>query len=115
MDVFEPNGNTRRQWVKTQEGVDEEILGRPCSVRESTANAVSILATAAAPDEVELPETLFDVLREWGCTWIWKSLRLVGDDGWILDSIAAGTLVAVTDGSYIREMYPNLCSCAFIL
>jgi hypothetical protein len=68
MDVFEPNGNTRRRWVKTQEGVDEEILGRPCSVRESTANAVSILATAAAPDEVELPETLFDVLREWGCT-----------------------------------------------
>jgi hypothetical protein len=42
-------------------------------------------------------------------------MRLVGDDGWILESIAAGTLVAVTDGSYIRELYPNLCSCAFIL
>jgi hypothetical protein len=55
--------------------------------------AVSILAVAAAPDEVELPETLFDVLQEWGCTWIWKSLRLVGDEGWIMDSIAAGTLV----------------------
>jgi hypothetical protein len=26
-----------------------------------------------------------------------------------------GTMVAVTDGSYIRELYPTLCSVAFIL
>jgi hypothetical protein len=34
---------------------------------------------------------------------------------WLDHAIVEGTLVAVTDGSYIRELYPNLCSAAFIL
>ena len=46
---------------------------------------------------------------------MWKSLRLVGSDEWIKDAIEGGTLVAVTDGSYIKERYPHLCSAAFIL
>ncbi len=32
-----------------------------------------------------------------------------------MHAIAGETLVAVTDGSYIREHYPELCSAAFIL
>jgi hypothetical protein len=46
---------------------------------------------------------------------MWKALRLEGNDGWLMDSIRDGTLVAVTDGSYIRELHPELCSAAFIL
>ena len=46
---------------------------------------------------------------------MWKSLQLIGDDNWLEDSNAAGTCVAVTYGSYIRELYPKLCSAAFIL
>jgi hypothetical protein len=34
---------------------------------------------------------------------------------WLDHAIVEGTLVAVMDGSYIRELYPNLCSAAFIL
>ncbi len=30
-------------------------------------------------------------------------------------SIFNGTMVTVTDGSYIRELYPTLCSAAFVL
>ena len=33
----------------------------------------------------------------------------------IKEAIEGGTLVAVTDGSYIKERYPHLCSAAFIL
>jgi hypothetical protein len=62
-----------------------------------------------------MPESFLDVLREWGSIWMWDSLRLVGDDNWLLDAIRGGTCVAVTDGSYIRELYPDMCSCAFIL
>lgn len=40
---------------------------------------------------------------------------MVGNDGWLLEAIREGTCVAVTDGSYIRELYPNLCSCVFVL
>ena len=46
---------------------------------------------------------------------MWQSLRLIGNDNWLEQSIAAGTCVAVTDGSYIRELYPNLCLAAFII
>ena len=40
---------------------------------------------------------------------------MTGGTSWIHGSIADGSLVAVTDGSYIREIYPNLCSAAFVL
>lgn len=46
---------------------------------------------------------------------MWKALRLQGNDGWLEEAIAHGTLRAVTDGSYIRELHPELCSAAFIL
>jgi hypothetical protein len=39
----------------------------------------------------------------------------MGGEAWLQDSIADGLLIAVTDRSYIREIYPNLCLAAFIL
>ena len=46
---------------------------------------------------------------------MWQLLRLIGHDNWLETSIVAGTCVAVTDGSYIRELYPHLCAVAFII
>jgi hypothetical protein len=34
---------------------------------------------------------------------------------WVSEAIQNRSLVAVTDGLYIRQLYPNLCSAAFIL
>jgi hypothetical protein len=34
---------------------------------------------------------------------------------WLCDSITDGSLVAFTDGSYTRELFPNLCLSAFVL
>ena len=62
-----------------------------------------------------MPFTIKQVLKEWGCTWMRKSLWITGDDNWIRGAIEGGTLVAVTDGSYIKERYPSLCSAAFVL
>jgi hypothetical protein len=44
-----------------------------------------------------------DVLREWGCTWMWEAMRLTGDDGWLEEAIRDNSLVAVTDGSYMQD------------
>ena len=51
---------------------------------------------------------------------MWESLNLAGDgkdeaDAWLREAIEENTLVAVTDGSYMKELYPNMNSCAFIL
>ena len=50
---------------------------------------------------------------------MWEGLKLSGKDGddtgaWLSTAIRNNTLVAVTDGSYMKELYPNMNSCAFI-
>jgi hypothetical protein len=42
-------------------------------------------------------------------------MKVVGGMDWLSQVIAGGMLIAVTDGSYIREHYPDLCSAAFIV
>ena len=42
-------------------------------------------------------------------------MSVTGGTECIQHSIADGSLVAVTDGLYIRELYPNLCSAAFVI
>ena len=44
-----------------------------------------------------------------------RYMLVSGGTEWIHQSILDGSLVTVTDGSYIRELYPHLCSAAFIL
>ena len=40
---------------------------------------------------------------------------VTGGTEWIAQAIADNSLVAATDGSYIKEHYPELCSAAFVL
>jgi hypothetical protein len=42
-------------------------------------------------------------------------MTVTGRVTWINKSITNGTLFAVTDGSYIQELFPNLCSVPFVL
>jgi hypothetical protein len=56
-----------------------------------------------------------EVLEMWGNTWLWEHMKVTGGVTWVNKSIAHGTLVAVTDGSYIRELFPELCLAAFVL
>jgi hypothetical protein len=40
---------------------------------------------------------------------------MVGEDDWIKESIDDGLCLAVTDGSYIKQVHPELCAYAFIM
>jgi hypothetical protein len=42
-------------------------------------------------------------------------MTIVGGTEWIAQAITAGSLVVVTDGLYIRQLYPHLCLAAFVL
>jgi hypothetical protein len=55
------------------------------------------------------------VLESWGNKWLWEDMTVTGGTEWVQLSIKNRSLVTVTDGSYIRKLYPNLCSAAFIL
>ncbi len=57
----------------------------------------------------EEPPTLFwQVLLKWERTWMWDNIRWEGDDNWISDSIRQGTCIAVTDGSYMKSLHPDI-------
>ena len=75
---------------------------------------IAVLSHTDPPPSPLKHDSFLDVLIEWGCIWIWDSMVLVGKDNWIEKAIANSSCVAATDGSYMRELYPNVCSTAFI-
>jgi hypothetical protein len=74
-----------------------------------------LLSTTPTAKAAKPPITFLGVLESWGNTWLWEKMTVSGGTEWIRHSINDGSLVAVTDGSYIRKLYPNLCSAAFVL
>ena len=44
-----------------------------------------------------------------------SGLQIIGNDAWLKTVIERHILVAVTDGSYTREKYPNVCLVEFLL
>jgi hypothetical protein len=65
--------------------------------------------------QIPTPHSFVEVIQSWGNTWLWEHMTVHRGVEWLEHAIAEGTLVAVTDGLYIRELYPNLCSTAFVL
>ncbi len=74
-----------------------------------------LLSTVPSVRPIPAPSTFLKVLQSWGNIWFWDHMSVSGGTPWLDKSILEGTLVAVTDGSYIRELFPNLCSVAFVL
>ena len=120
VDVYEPSefpgARTRaNRYSRTRHDQDVPPWGGPCTVEEAGLGIYKIISYTNMPPQVSHPETFVEVLEEWGCMWMWDDMRLSGDDGWLKEAIRDNTLVAVTDGSYMRSLYPHMNSCAFIL
>jgi hypothetical protein len=61
------------------------------------------------------PTTFGEVLLRWERTWMWDNIQWEGDDNWMADSIREGTCIAVTDGSYMKELYTDFLLVAFVI
>ncbi len=55
------------------------------------------------------------MLTTWKQTWMWENLKWTGEDGWIASSIQDSSRIAVTDGSYIKHLFPTIHSAALAL
>ena len=73
-----------------------------------------MISTTVLPPPPRVPTMFQEVLEEWGNTWMWEGLRISGDGAWAREAIRSNSLVAVTDGSYMKDLFPNMNSCAFI-
>jgi hypothetical protein len=74
-----------------------------------------LLSTATTATHSADPSLFLEVLQLWGNTWLWEHMAVYGGAKWLEHTISKSTLVVITDGSYIQELYPNLCSAAFVI
>ena len=85
------------------------------SVQPLSSNTVA-LHSLALPPVVQLPAYDFwTVLCNFENHSLWKDFVCDGDGSWITDGLVNGTLVAVHDGSYMKEVNPQACSAAFMI
>ena len=84
-------------------------------VKELRPGVWKVCSVATLPIRPVPLASFMGVLWVWGHTWLWNKMKVLGGTDWLLQAIATGILVAVTDGSYIQEYYPELCSAAFVL
>jgi hypothetical protein len=89
------------------------MRGDMATVKEGTPGTKKVCSVAPPP--IRPIADFLDVLRGWGQTWIWDDLKVTGGTDWLAQAIADNSLVAVTDGSYIKEHHPELCSAALVL
>jgi hypothetical protein len=47
--------------------------------------------------------------------WMWDKLQWVGNNDCIAIAIVEGTCIAVMDGSFMKDLYPNIQSAALVL
>lgn len=115
MDVYQLVPHSRRQWQLTQVDCTVEVLGCPCSIRDLGGDRKVINSVSPEVDQVLVPQSISEVLNDWKQGWFWRKLEIIGGEDWLQDSIAEGSLLGVADGSYIRELFPDANSCAFVL
>jgi hypothetical protein len=122
MDVYTPSQVprfTRRPNCWTQSRIDQPntAQGQICLVKETSLNSAvyNILCHVEGPLAAPPPTTFWEVLLKWEGTWMWENLVWTGNNSWIAEAIADDTCIAVTDGSYMADLYPQLHSAALVL
>ena len=78
----------------------------------SRARTVAVLSSFPkykSPTQARRP--IPDILRSWPNPGLWDNLECDGDGWWIEEALHGGSLYLVSDGSYQRDVDPEVCSC----
>jgi hypothetical protein len=90
-------------------------MGDICTIKRVTPTIIGVRSSSKPAPPADDPESFWDVIKQWGQTWLWDDITISGDLDWLAEAIRDNSLVAVTDGSYsMKEMYPHLNSAAFV-
>jgi hypothetical protein len=103
MDVYFKTTKKLNSYTKT-ETCPWSKRGEVCSVEEIQPRVFRMTSTARRASTAPFPNSFLDVLREWECTWLWEHMSVEGGMEWVSETIQDRSLVAVTDGSYIRQL-----------
>jgi hypothetical protein len=119
MDIYTPSAVprfTRRRncWTRSRIDVPALNTGEICSVRKEALAVYSVVSSCARAPSIAPLTDLWSAIESWGDTWLWDNLKIRGDISWLAESIADNSIVAVTDGLYMKDTHPTLNSAAFI-
>ncbi len=89
--------------------------GDYCTTKEVAPAVIAIILHTPEATQAHWHNNIWGMLQSWGCCWIWESLRIVGKDDWIKEAIKNGLCIAGTDGSYMKQVHPELCANTFIM
>ncbi len=113
---IEVYGHIRRgRYKRLRASWSGKMKGDVATVEEVTPGIWKVCSVAIHTVRPVPPSNFINILKCWGHTWIWNDLKVSGGTDWLAQAIAKGTLVAVTDRSYIQEHHPDLCLAAFVL
>ena len=120
MDLYGPSlvrnyANRPNCWTRSRIDITLNECRKICSMKDVALAGKSIILHSPQPPTQATPSTFWEVIRGWGNTWMWDNLAITGNLDWIAASIADNSCVAVTVGSYMKELYPYLNSAAFVL
>ncbi len=110
VEVRQPN-----RWTCIDVDLPRFDVGSICTVMDIPGGEKAVLCYADGPQPSAHPSTFWEVLHKWQREWMWKNLQWMGDDDWIATAIAEGTCRAVTDASYMEDLYPHIHSAMVIL
>ncbi len=110
-------GRTRRgnRWYCALRGIPREDKGIVCLVSEHGGGDVSVDCWAKESWSSISTLDFWGVLHKWQRTWMWDNLQWIGDDDWLPLAILEGTCIAVTDGSYMQDLYAALNLAAVVI
>ena len=60
-------------------------------------------------------QTFVEFLKSWGGEWMWDGLKLSEDPLWVAECLKNKTLVCITDGSYNKQVTPDVCSAGWVM
>jgi hypothetical protein len=92
MDIYCPSllenyEQRQNHWSLTFRNEPQSDWGIYCSVKVIDPSTISVFATANPPPKKAVPATFWEALANWGHSWMWEQLHIVGNDHWIQDSI----------------------------
>ena len=81
------------------------------------ANRVRLRGTGPSLVEgLSQPDSFLRFLKTWGGTWMWSNICNEGKDlRWVVEAVANGTAIWVTDGSYNREVAPHVSGAGWLV
>jgi hypothetical protein len=119
MDIYTPSlvpGYARcpNCWTQSQIDVPLEEKEEYCTVKQVGLGVYTVVSHTPRLQATKELTAFWNAVESWGSTWMWDNLIIMGDISWIAESITDNSLLTITNGLYMKELYPSPDSAAFM-